>query len=251
MRVRLTIEADRDMTWVHEQRVEFHGRRLAWTSLADISPALQTAVIAPEDRRFYRHVGVDNQALLGAVARGLVGKRLRGASTITMQLVTLIDPQLRHRGTPRTLAQKLRQMRLARALERSWPKVRILEAYLSLVSYRGHCTRFRHPAGTPTRRLCRGQHQRGRALATRWPGDRPCDGYTAVAPCARTAHLGSGRSPMAPPRHGELRGASGVHEGRYAAVSEALTDAKPAGSTSGTCLSCSSQTVASLSLGAR
>jgi penicillin-binding protein 1C len=128
---------DRRGEILHQRRLDFHARRLAWTSLADISPTLQATVIASEDRRFYRHGGIDSQALLGAVARGLVGKPLRGASTITMQLVTLIDPELRHRGTPRTISQKLRQMRLAWALERSWSKAQILEAYFNLASYRG------------------------------------------------------------------------------------------------------------------
>jgi penicillin-binding protein 1C len=128
---------DRYGKTLHERRLDPHGRRLAWASLPDISPALQAAVVASEDRRFYRHGGVDSQAILGAVARGLVGKPLRGASTISMQLVSLIDPGLRRRGTPRTILQKLRQMRLAWTLERSWSKAEILEAYLNLVSYRG------------------------------------------------------------------------------------------------------------------
>jgi penicillin-binding protein 1C len=128
---------DRHGEILHERRLDLHGRRLAWTSLADISPALQATVIASEDRRFYRHGGVDSQAILSAVALGLVGKPRRGASTISMQLVTLIDPELRHRGTPRTISQKLRQMQLAWSLERGWSKAQILEAYLNLVSYRG------------------------------------------------------------------------------------------------------------------
>jgi penicillin-binding protein 1C len=128
---------DRHGQILHDQRIEFHGRRLAWTALAEISPALQTAVIAAEDRRFYHHRGVDSQAVLNAVARGLIGKSGRGASTITMQLATLIDPELRQHGTPRTFAQKFWQMRLAWALERGWSKAQILEAYLNLASYRG------------------------------------------------------------------------------------------------------------------
>jgi penicillin-binding protein 1C len=138
---------DRHGQILHEQRLDLHGRRLAWTSLADISPALQAAVVASEDRRFYRHRGVDSRALLGAVAGALVGKPLRGASTISMQLITLIDPELRHRGTPRTISQKLRQIRLALVLERRWSKAEILEAYLNLVSYRGELQGIAAAAG--------------------------------------------------------------------------------------------------------
>jgi penicillin-binding protein 1C len=128
---------DRHGNILYERRLDFQVRRLAWTSLTDISPALQAAVIATEDRRFYRHGGVDSWAVVGAVARRLVGKPLRGASTISMQLATLIDPQLHQRRFPRRISQKWRQIRLALALERCWSKAEILEAYLNLVSYRG------------------------------------------------------------------------------------------------------------------
>ncbi|MGH7914330.1 MAG: hypothetical protein ACREPW_06735 [Candidatus Binataceae bacterium] len=40
---------------IHELRVDAHGRRLAWTPLAAISPALRKAVIASEDHRFLHH----------------------------------------------------------------------------------------------------------------------------------------------------------------------------------------------------
>jgi penicillin-binding protein 1C len=128
---------DRHGNALHELRVDHHGRRSAWIPLSDISPALHAAVIASEDQRFYHHSGVDSRAILAAVARRLVGEPLRGASTISMQLVTLLDPQLRHRGRPRSLSQKWRQMRLAWAVERRWAKAEILEAYLNLASYRG------------------------------------------------------------------------------------------------------------------
>jgi penicillin-binding protein 1C len=122
---------------LHERRLDAHGRRLAWTPLADISPALQSAVVASEDRRFYRHGGVDGLAMLAVAVRKLVGHRLRGASTISMQLVTLIDPERRHRSIPRRIGQKWRQIRLAWALERRWSKTEVLEAYLNLASFRG------------------------------------------------------------------------------------------------------------------
>jgi penicillin-binding protein 1C len=128
---------DRDGEVIHEARVDPTGRRLAWTPLSHILPALQAAVIASEDRRFYRHGGIDGKALLAAALRRLAGSARRGASTISMQLATLIHPDLQHRGTPRTFRQKWRQMQLARAIERRWSKVQILEAYLNLVAFRG------------------------------------------------------------------------------------------------------------------
>lgn len=69
---------DRQGEILHEVRLDRHGRRLGWTPLSVISPALQAAVIASEDRRFYRHGGVDVVALLASVARRLAGQPLRG-----------------------------------------------------------------------------------------------------------------------------------------------------------------------------
>ncbi|MCC6846975.1 MAG: penicillin-binding protein 1C [Deltaproteobacteria bacterium] len=128
---------DRRGTVLHELRTDADERRLAWTALADVSPVLVPAVLAAEDRRFRDHHGVDARALLGAALDGLAGRAGRGASTVTMQLAALLDPALAPRRGGRTLAQKLRQMRAALALERRWSKDEILEAYLNRVVFRG------------------------------------------------------------------------------------------------------------------
>jgi penicillin-binding protein 1C len=127
---------DRNGVIIHEQRTEENGRRLDWTSLEDISPALTTAVLAAEDRRFYRHHGVDWIAF-GRASLGLLRSDGRGASTISMQLVARLEPGLHPSGRRRTIAQKWRQIRAAPAFERSWSKGQILEAWLNLVSFRG------------------------------------------------------------------------------------------------------------------
>src|SRR5271163_1383708 len=101
---------DRHGEPIHELRVDAHGRRLAWTPLAAISPALQQAVVASEDRRFLGHHGVDFIAIAGATAGRLAGRRWRGASTLTMQLAAMVDPRIARAGTRRhTATQKLRQ----------------------------------------------------------------------------------------------------------------------------------------------
>jgi penicillin-binding protein 1C len=129
---------DRHGEPVHELRVDAHGRRLAWTPLAAISPALQKAVIASEDHRFLRHHGVDFAAVAGATVGRLEGRRGRGASTLTMQLAAMLDPRIARTGMrQRSAMQKLRQMLAALALERRWSKPQILEAYLNMVAYRG------------------------------------------------------------------------------------------------------------------
>ena len=128
---------DRHGEILDELRVDLTRRRLDWTSLADVSPALRKAIIASEDRRFLRHHGVDWAALVHALCTGIVSTRPRGASTISMQLVSFLDEKLRPNRSKRTLRQKWEQIAAARELENRWTKKEILEAYLNLVSFRG------------------------------------------------------------------------------------------------------------------
>ena len=127
---------DRNGVIIHERRIEEKGRRLEWTPLKDISPALTAAVIAAEDQRFYRHRGVDWLAL-GSAALKFLKSDGRGASTISMQLLARLEPGLNTPGRRRTIAQKWRQIRNVSAFERLWSKEQILEAWLNLVSFRG------------------------------------------------------------------------------------------------------------------
>jgi penicillin-binding protein 1C len=128
---------DRNGEMLQELRIDRDGRRLDWTPLEKISPALQSAVIFAEDRRFYSHSGV-NWISLGAALPGLIrSPRARGASTITMQLAARLDENLRPSSNRRSVWQKSRQIRAARTYETSWTKKEILEAYLNLVTFRG------------------------------------------------------------------------------------------------------------------
>jgi penicillin-binding protein 1C len=128
---------DRNGDPVHEMRIDPHGRRFGWTPLEEISPALSEAIVTAEDHRFWSHHGVDFIALMTSAARGIVGGRSRGASTITMQLASLIDPSLLRTAAHKTAIRKFRQILAAIAIERKWSKSDILEAYLNLVTYRG------------------------------------------------------------------------------------------------------------------
>lgn len=130
--------------WLHDRsgrplntvRVDYQVRRLGWTRLEAISPALRRAVIAAEDRRFVSHSGVDWLALGAALRDRLRGHRARGASTLTMQLAGFLWPELGQPGR-RTVLGKLRQMRAAWALESAWNKRQIVEAWLNLAPFRG------------------------------------------------------------------------------------------------------------------
>jgi len=128
---------DRHGAPIQSLRIDLHGRRLEWTPLTDVSPALRAAVIQAEDRRFEQHAGVDPLAVLGALRDRVSGRARRGASTITMQLAAQLDPQLGGGRQRRSMLQKLRQMRAAQAIETRWSKDQILEAYLNRAGFRG------------------------------------------------------------------------------------------------------------------
>lgn len=128
---------DRHGKVIHELRVDPGGRRLDWAGIRDISPALIKAVIHSEDRRFYEHSGVDWRAVGSSAVRNLFSASPRGASTVTMQLASVLDRNLKPKYSKKTLLQKLAQMKAAKEIEKSWEKGEILEAYLNLITFRG------------------------------------------------------------------------------------------------------------------
>lgn len=127
---------DRHGVLIDSARVDFAARRLGWTPLGDVAPAVPETLIAAEDKRFRSHGGIDWLALAGAARDRVQGRRHRGASTLSMQLAAYLSPDLAAPGR-RGLLDKLRQLRAARALESDWSKDEILEGYLNLAGYRG------------------------------------------------------------------------------------------------------------------
>ena len=128
---------DRNGEPLQRVRTDATVRRGQWTALADISPALRTALVLSEDRRFYEHSGVDWRAVSAAAWANLWNTKTRGASTITMQLAGLLDDDLRRASGGRSVGQKIGQAVTATQLERQWRKDQVLEAYLNLVPFRG------------------------------------------------------------------------------------------------------------------
>ena len=103
-----------------------------WTPLADVSPVFVTTLLATEDRRFYRHSGVDVVRTAGAVVRTLGGTP-QGGSTITQQLARNLYP--RQIGRSRSVVRKLKEAITAWRIERVYTKDEILEIYLNTVPY--------------------------------------------------------------------------------------------------------------------
>ena len=101
-----------------------------YTELSEITPTLRKTLIFKEDKYFYYHLGFNPVAMLRALARNLsTGRRTSGASTITMQVVRLLEPR------ERTYASKIVELFRALQLELHYSKDEILQLYLNLIPY--------------------------------------------------------------------------------------------------------------------
>ena len=113
-------------------------------SLDQISPNMKNAIIAVEDSRFYEHGGVDTTGILRALVSTARGNK-QGASTITQQYVNNVlnanlaaegnEDQIKLNGVNKGVGDKLREMKLAIALEKEFSKDQILEGYLNIVFF--------------------------------------------------------------------------------------------------------------------
>ncbi len=100
-----------------------------YLSLEQMSPWLPKAVVAIEDRRFYRHPGIDPIGIARALVQDLkAGHVVQGGSTISQQLAKLafLDPE-------RSLGRKIKEALYAFWIEARFSKRQILEAYLNRV----------------------------------------------------------------------------------------------------------------------
>lgn len=99
-----------------------------------VDPVYLRMLMAYEDRRFRDHSGVDPRSMARAVLQAVWnGRVVSGGSTLTMQVARLLEE-----GTTGQVAGKLRQMRVALALERRLSKDQILQLYLHLAPFGGN-----------------------------------------------------------------------------------------------------------------
>jgi membrane peptidoglycan carboxypeptidase len=122
----------------------FYSENRVRVPLKQMSPFIRKAVVAIEDSRFYEHSGVDTQGILRALTSNLTRGDRQGASTLTQQYVTnIVNESLISEGREdqvvlsgqKTMGDKLREMRLAMALEKKFTKDQILEGYLNIVFF--------------------------------------------------------------------------------------------------------------------
>jgi monofunctional biosynthetic peptidoglycan transglycosylase len=101
-----------------------------WRPIKNISPDLVRAVMAAEDQRFMSHRGFDYRELNNTVKDIVKRKRLRGASTITMQMARSV---FLWKGMD--IVRKLLEAYYTVLIEAVMPKVRIMELYLNSVDW--------------------------------------------------------------------------------------------------------------------
>src|SRR4051812_18700671 len=98
---------------------------------SSIPAYMKQAIVAVEDRRFYKHKGVDYPGILRAAAKDATSEAVvQGGSTITMQLVRRL-----YLTRDRTFKRKIEEATLAREMEKRRSKDWILTHYLNDVSF--------------------------------------------------------------------------------------------------------------------
>ncbi len=128
---------DRSGKLLNELRVNSNFRTTNWLSIEEISSNIIKALVIAEDKNFYDHSGVDYFALLKGFFSYISFVKKRGASTISMQLVSFLNKELASKKSGRSFKQKWNQIFEALELEKNWTKDEILEAYLNLAPFKG------------------------------------------------------------------------------------------------------------------
>jgi membrane peptidoglycan carboxypeptidase len=122
----------------------FYAENRVRVPLDNMSPYIKDGIVAIEDSRFYEHAGIDPQGILRAIVSNVTDGGRQGASTITQQYVTNVINEARLSQDKRDevilsgqkdMGDKLREMKLAVALEKKFTKDQILEGYLNIVFF--------------------------------------------------------------------------------------------------------------------
>ncbi|MBK4731783.1 penicillin-binding protein 1C [Oxynema sp. CENA135] len=107
--------------------------RTAVVGLDRVSPHFIQAILAAEDKRFYRHGALDLQAIARSLLEAVQARQIvSGASTITMQLARMLEP------APRTLPHKLGEIWLSWRLYAGMSRDEILHAYINRLPMGGN-----------------------------------------------------------------------------------------------------------------
>lgn len=111
-----------------------NGVKYKYTSYGDMPQNLIDAFISIEDKRFYRHNGIDLIRLGRAVGNYLAGGQRFGGSTITQQLVKNVTGH-----DEISIERKIKEAFAALKIERDFTKEEILESYLNVINLSNGC----------------------------------------------------------------------------------------------------------------
>lgn len=112
---------------------EFYVERRNLVTLKKMSGYFPLALVASEDRRFYKHHGVDYQGILRAIIINIMQFRYaQGGSTITQQLAKVLFT-----NREKSIKRKIFEVFCAKEIESHYTKKQILEMYLNLI-FTGH-----------------------------------------------------------------------------------------------------------------
>lgn len=110
---------------------QFYIKQRSYTPIDSIPKNLINALIATEDRKFYRHWGIDLDRIVKAMIKNILSLRIReGASTITQQLARNL-----YLSQELSLTRKIREAITAIQIERTYTKEEILEMYLNVAYF--------------------------------------------------------------------------------------------------------------------
>ncbi|AIY02642.1 hypothetical protein ART_3043 [Arthrobacter sp. PAMC 25486] len=122
----------------------FYNQNRTEVPLDNISQFMQDAIVAVEDSRYYEHGGIDTRGLMRAVTSMAQGGGRQGASTLTQQYVNNViiqtyaangEQEKIKLGSDKGVGEKVREIKLAIAMEKKYSKDEILQGYLNWVLY--------------------------------------------------------------------------------------------------------------------
>ena len=110
---------------------ETNGGKNSYISIDKLSSDTINAFIAIEDRKFFKHDGVDYKRILGATLKNVKSMSFKeGASTISQQLI-----KNTHLNSEKTLKRKVAEFKITKELEKKYDKYQILEKYLNTIYF--------------------------------------------------------------------------------------------------------------------
>ena len=115
----------------------YHIENRTFVAYEDLAPSLVQATVATEDKRFYKHSGVDIQSLGRVLFKTLLSRDSSqgGGSTITQQLAKTLYPRGERVGKVKMIWIKLKEWITAIKLEKNYTKEEIVDMYLNAIFF--------------------------------------------------------------------------------------------------------------------